>query len=107
MPIKITWLGHSTFTIQTKNETILIDPFLTDSPTAPLKPDQVEADYILQTHGHFDHIQDTVAIAQRTQARVLANFEICEWLKKQGVADGQLTAMNLGGGINLPFGRRR
>ncbi|WP_148074909.1 metal-dependent hydrolase [Bythopirellula goksoeyrii] len=105
MSVEITWLGHSSFTLKTERETLLVDPFLDESPTAPIKASAIETDYILQTHGHFDHILDTVAIAQRTHARVLGNFEICEWLKQQGVAEDQLTAMNLGGGVNLPFGR--
>lgn len=105
MSLQLTWLGHSCFVLQTARDTILVDPFLDESPTAPVKAADVSPTYVLQTHGHFDHIADTASVAKRTGARVLANFEICEWLKRQGVAEEQLTAMNLGGGVDLPFGR--
>ncbi len=104
MASEITWLGHSAFAVRTSNHQILIDPFLDDSPTAPLKAHEVAADTILLTHGHFDHVGDSVAIAQRTGAVVVANFEIGEWLKAQGVAAEQVVAMNTGGSAQLPFG---
>lgn len=102
--VDITWLGHSCFSLETEESTVLVDPFLNDSPVAPVKADDVAADYILVTHGHFDHVSDVVPIALRTGATVVANFEISEWLKKQGVAEDKVVAMNLGGGVDLPFG---
>jgi len=102
---EITWLGHSCFALRSGKFDVLIDPFLNDSPTAPVKAVDVAADFILLTHGHFDHIGDTVAIAQRTEATVVANFEICEWLKTQDIAEDKLVAMNIGGATELPFGR--
>lgn len=102
--VEITWLGHSCFSLETEESTVLVDPFLNDSPVAPVKADDVAADYILVTHGHFDHVSDVVPIALRTGATVVANFEISEWLKKQGVAEDKVVAMNLGGGVDLPFG---
>ncbi len=101
---EITWLGHSCFSLETGDSTVLVDPFLNDSPVAPAKADDVAADCILVTHGHFDHVADVASIALRTGATVVANFEIGEWLKKQGVAEEKVVAMNLGGGIDLPFG---
>jgi L-ascorbate metabolism protein UlaG (beta-lactamase superfamily) len=101
----ITWLGHNAWSIETGGKTILVDPFLNDSPTAPMKADGVKADFILLSHGHADHVGDTVAIAKRTGAPVIANFEVTEWLKKQGVAQDKLMPMNPGGGRELPFGR--
>lgn len=82
---------------------MLVDPFLDDQPTAPIKARDAKADYILVSHGHFDHIADAVKIAQRTGATVVSNYEICDWLGKQGVAKTE--PMNLGGSIALPFGR--
>jgi L-ascorbate metabolism protein UlaG (beta-lactamase superfamily) len=76
---------------------------LNDSPTAPVKSDAVKADFVLVSHGHFDHVADAAAVANRSGATVVANFEICEWLSKQGVKSTQ--PMNLGGAIDLPFGR--
>jgi L-ascorbate metabolism protein UlaG (beta-lactamase superfamily) len=69
-----------------------------------VKADAVKADYILLSHGHEDHVGDTVAIAKRTGATVLANFEVGEWLKKKGVAEEKVIGMNPGGGIRQPFG---
>lgn len=103
MATTLRWLGHNTWSIDTGSQTILLDPFLNDSPTAPVKADAVEADFMLISHGHFDHIADAASIATRTGATVVGNFEICEWLGKKGVKSTQ--PMNLGGGIDLPFGR--
>lgn len=105
MPLEITWLGHSTFSITTGEHTLLVDPFLDDSPVAPVKAEAVEADFILLTHGHFDHVADSVPIAKRTKATVIANFEICEWLKGQGIAEEKVVPLNTGGGCDQPFGR--
>jgi L-ascorbate metabolism protein UlaG (beta-lactamase superfamily) len=103
MSIQLTWLGHGTWQIVADDRTILIDPFLEDSPVAPIKSDRVAADFILVSHGHFDHVADAARIAVRTGAVVVSNFEICEWLSKQGA--GRTEPMNLGGAIDLPFGR--
>lgn len=105
MGTAITWLGHNTWDVISGSHQILIDPFLDDSPTAPKKSDAVQADFILISHGHYDHIADAVKIATRTHARCVANFEICQWLTKQGIAEDQTLPMNLGGGVDLPFGR--
>jgi len=103
---EITWLGHSCFAIRTADgHDLLVDPFLDDSSTAPVKAVDVAADFILLTHGHFDHVGDAIAIATRTGATVVANFEIGEWLKRQGIAEDQVVAMNLGGSFEMPFGR--
>jgi L-ascorbate metabolism protein UlaG (beta-lactamase superfamily) len=72
----IRWLGHATFTLTEGDTTVLIDPWLTGNPAAPIGADEVEADTILLTHGHFDHINDLVPIAQRTGANVMAIREI-------------------------------
>ena len=103
MATKVRWLGHNCWSIITGGKTLLVDPFLNDSPTAPVKADGVAADYILVSHGHFDHVSDAAAIANRTGATVVANFEICQWLGKQGVKKTQ--PMNLGGAIDLDVGR--
>jgi L-ascorbate metabolism protein UlaG (beta-lactamase superfamily) len=103
MATTLRWLGHGCWSIETHGKTILLDPFLNDSPTSPVKADSVRADFILVSHGHFDHVADAASIANRTGASVVANYEICEWLGKQGVKNTQ--PMNIGGGIALPFGR--
>jgi len=103
MATTLRWLGHNTWLLETAGYKILIDPFLNDSPTAPLKAEQVEADFVLVSHGHYDHIADAAAIIKRTGATVVSNFEICEWLGKQGATKTE--PMNHGGSITLPFGR--
>ncbi len=103
MATELTWLGHGSWSIAAGEETILLDPFLDDSPVAPVKADDVAADFILVSHGHFDHVADVEKIAQRTGATVISNFEICEWFTAKGVQ--QTHAMNLGGGFDFPFGR--
>ncbi len=99
----LTWLGHACWSIATGQHTLLVDPYLDDNPTAAVKADAVAADFILLTHGHVDHVADVVKIAKRTGANCIANYEICEWLGKQGVSN--TTPMNLGGAVNMPFGR--
>lgn len=102
---ELTWLGHGCWLLRASNHTLLVDPFLDDSPTAPVKPDQVSPDFILVSHGHADHVADCVRIARRTDATVISNFEICQWLATQGVK--KTVAHNLGGGSDQPFGRVR
>jgi L-ascorbate metabolism protein UlaG (beta-lactamase superfamily) len=103
MAIELRWLGHASWELKTGTHTILLDPFLDDSPTAPMKAKDASADFILVSHGHFDHIADAAKIANRTGATVISNYEITTWLAKQGVKN--TVGGNLGGGVNLPFGR--
>jgi L-ascorbate metabolism protein UlaG (beta-lactamase superfamily) len=103
MTAELTWLGHGSWLIEADGFRILLDPFLDDNPSAPVRAADVEADYILVSHGHFDHVADVASIANRTGATVLAVFEVAEWFKnKQGVQN--TLGMNVGGGVRLPFG---
>ncbi|QDU87577.1 metal-dependent hydrolase [Pirellulimonas nuda] len=107
---KITWHGHNTWQIDTGKHTLIVDPFFDDNPAAKVKAADVSADFILVSHGHFDHVSDAASIAVRTGATVLAPFEVANWLKKQGVAESKAVGMNPGGGAALskdgkPFGR--
>jgi L-ascorbate metabolism protein UlaG (beta-lactamase superfamily) len=104
MSIQVTWLAHSGFQLIIDDHTILIDPFLTGNPLAPVEADAIDADFILISHGHGDHISDTPAIAARTGATVVANNEIGGWLRtKHGLE--HVYGINPGGGVQLPFGR--
>ncbi|MFO0929225.1 MAG: metal-dependent hydrolase [Gemmataceae bacterium] len=103
MSIRVTWLGHSALKLETAGKTILIDPFITGNPACPVKADDLRPDYILVSHGHGDHIGDTIAIARRSGATVVANYEICEWLQKQGI--DKVHGMQLGGAFKFPFGK--
>jgi L-ascorbate metabolism protein UlaG (beta-lactamase superfamily) len=101
MSLNLTWYGHAAFGIETAGFDILVDPFLSDNPLASVDPSSLPADFILISHGHGDHVGDAVAIARRTGALVIANFEIASWFEGQGVsAHGQ----HIGGGYNHPFG---
>lgn len=102
MSTKVTWLGHGTFWMEVDEHTILIDPFLTDNPAASTDADSLSPDFILISHGHGDHVGDAVAIAKRTGAKVIANFEVSGWLGGQGVEN--VHAQHIGGGYQHPFG---
>ncbi len=102
MPVTLTWIGHSTFLIDTGAGAILIDPFLDECPTASMKAADVACDTILITHAHFDHMADAAAIATRTGAKVCCAFEIANWLGQHGVTTAQ--PMNHGGRVAVPGG---
>jgi len=98
--MKITYYGHSCFILETSGKKILFDPFVSFNPLASEKgitAENLEADYILISHGHQDHIGDAVSVAKRTGALVYCNWEIHEWLQKQGVTSTH--PMNIGGSV--------
>jgi L-ascorbate metabolism protein UlaG (beta-lactamase superfamily) len=99
--LDIRYLGHSAFELSDNGTTILVDPFLTGNPKAAVSADEVEADYILLTHGHADHIGDTVAIAKRTGAEVVAIVELAQEIGEEGVT---VHDPNLGGVIEFDWG---
>lgn len=96
MSIKITWLGHSAFALDIDGHSVAIDPFLTGNPLAAASADSLNPEIIFLSHAHGDHLGDTVSIAQRTGALVVANAEICSWMQYQGVEN--VHAQNTGGG---------
>ncbi len=100
---RVTWYGHACFLIETQGTRLLIDPFLTGNPLAPVRADAVHPQYILVSHGHGDHLGDTVAIAKRTGATVISNFELNDWFVAQGVENTH--PQHIGGGFNYPWGR--
>jgi len=83
--LTITWYGHSAFGLEAGGKTVLIDPFLTGNPVATTDPASLKADTILLTHAHNDHVGDTVRIAKRTGATVIATFELANFVGSQGV----------------------
>jgi L-ascorbate metabolism protein UlaG (beta-lactamase superfamily) len=96
-------LGHSCLQIECNGIRILVDPFLTGNPRAATSAENVAADFILVTHGHSDHVGDTLAIAERTGATVVSNFEIVSWVQQQGIAHAH--PMQIGGSHLFPFGK--
>jgi len=102
MSIKFTWYGHAALGLETDGYKILVDPYFTGNPAASSNSQEVEADYILITHGHSDHVGDAVSIAKRTGAMIISNFEIAAWMEKQGVQ--QTHGQHIGGGHEYPFG---
>jgi len=103
MGVRLSWYSHACFLIETNGTKILTDPFFTGNPLAPVAADAVAADFIVVSHGHGDHVGDTVAIAQRTGATVISNFEIVNWLQGQGLE--KLHPQHIGGCFAHPFGR--
>lgn len=99
----VRWLGHASIYLETYGHKVLIDPFLNDNPAATLKADKALADFILVSHGHGDHIGDTIPIAQRTGATVIANYEISEWLSAKGLK--KVHGQQHGGAFHHPFGK--
>lgn len=100
--MKITYLGHSSLSIETKDKTLLIDPFISGNELAKnINVNKLQADYILITHAHQDHILDVEAIAKRTGATVISNFEIVTYFENKGIKGHP---MNHGGKWTFDFG---
>ena len=101
--MKFTFYGHACFGLEVGGKKLLFDPFISGNPKASgIDIASLEADYILITHGHGDHIADAVQLAKQTGATCVSNFEIVQWLGGQGVDKGH--PMNLGGAWRFDFG---
>jgi L-ascorbate metabolism protein UlaG (beta-lactamase superfamily) len=87
--------------VTAKKERIIVDPFFTDNPRASTSVDKVDADYILVSHGHGDHVGDVEALAKRTKALIIANNEIAVYYANKGL---QSHGQQIGGGFQHPFG---
>jgi L-ascorbate metabolism protein UlaG (beta-lactamase superfamily) len=102
MTNKFTWYGHATLGLETDGYKLIIDPFFNGNPAASTSPEAVEADFILISHGHSDHVGDGIDIAKRTGAMVISNDEIANWFAAHGVQ--KVHGQHLGGGYKHPFG---
>jgi L-ascorbate metabolism protein UlaG (beta-lactamase superfamily) len=103
----IRFLGHAAFSLSDGGTTLLVDPFLTGNPKAAASADEVDASAILLTHGHADHIGDTVAIAKRTGAPVVAIVELAGEIGEDLGGDHQVFDPNLGGTVEFDWGSVR
>ena len=93
--MKLTYLSHSCFLVETSSHRLIIDPFLKDNPLAKTRPEDIECDYVLITHGHYDHIGDAVEIAQRNKATIIAPYEVADFLTQE--KNVQTHPMGIGG----------
>ncbi len=102
--MKLTYYGHSCFSVRAGGKTLLFDPFITPNDLAKtIDAKKIAADFVFITHAHIDHVADAVDIAKRTKAPVITNFEIAQWLEQEGVEDAR--GMNHGGAAKFEFGR--
>ncbi len=100
--LKVTYLGHSCFMLDDGTHKLIIDPFITGNPQAPVSADQIDVDYIILTHGHGDHLGDSLDIAKRCDATIITTNELANYVASQGA---KAHNMHIGGGYNFPFGR--
>jgi L-ascorbate metabolism protein UlaG (beta-lactamase superfamily) len=105
--MEIRWLGHSAFALEHDGVTVLVDPFLTGNPKAAIGADEVAADAVLLTHGHGDHVGDTVSIATRTGASVVAITELAGELTRDLPDGHQVVNPNIGGTASFDWGSAR
>ncbi len=102
--MEFTFYGHACFSVKVGGKTLLFDPFITPNEKAKhIDVYAIEADYILVSHGHEDHVADVESIAKRTGAKIVSNFEIVSWFQNKGLENGH--PMNFGGSWNFDFGK--
>ncbi|WP_414833166.1 metal-dependent hydrolase [Afifella sp. YEN Y35] len=100
--MKVTWLGHSAFRLDFADKVVMIDPFLSGSPVFEGDPLEAAkgATHVLLTHGHDDHIGDTVDICKATGAQLVSSFEVCMYLAQNGVDGDNVNPGNHGGTVD-------
>jgi L-ascorbate metabolism protein UlaG (beta-lactamase superfamily) len=100
--LKITYYGHSAFKLDDGINQIIIDPFLSESPVSPVKPEEIKVSHVILTHAHGDHLGDALKIAKQNDSTIIAVFELANYCASKGVKTHD---MHIGGGFNFPFGR--
>ncbi|HOJ78031.1 MAG TPA: metal-dependent hydrolase [Bacillota bacterium] len=102
--IQLKYYGHSAFQLTKENTSLVFDPFITDNPLTAIKPEAIKCNYILVSHGHSDHLGDTVKIANQTGATVIATYELAGLVAKQGC---KTYSLQFGGKVSFDFGTLR
>ncbi len=100
--MKLTYYGHSAFHVENGKDSILIDPFITGNPVATVQAKSLQANAIIVTHGHEDHVGDSVEIALRCNSQVVACYELANWFTSKGT---NAHGMQIGGSREFPFGK--
>ena len=104
--MEITYLGHSCFLLDLGGIRVLFDPFISyNELAASIDKEAIQADYILLSHAHQDHLADAEYFAKKDNGSIVAIYEVCEWYKSKGIEN--VVHMNIGGKVNLPFGTVR
>lgn len=102
--MRITYYGHSCFMVEINGRKLLFDPFISPNPLASkINSKEIQADYILVSHGHYDHTADLISLAEQTGATVISNWEICSWVQSKGFE--KVHPMNIGGHWIFDFGK--
>lgn len=97
---KVTWFGHAAFKIEIANRIVLVDPWLSGNPTSPIKASEItQADIVYVTHDHGDHLGDTIDICKRTGATFVANIELGDFAKENGIKN--VEGLNIGGSVEV------
>lgn len=99
----LTYQGHSAFLVESGDTTLIFDPFLTGNPLAKITAEEVQADYVLLTHGHGDHVGDAVQIAKANNATIITQFEVGNYCLQNGAKN--VWQMHIGGAREFPFGK--
>ncbi len=100
----LTYYGHACFGVELAGKKLLFDPFISPNPMARgIDLECIEADYVLISHGHEDHVADAVEILKNTGAMLISNFEVVSWFAERGCSNSH--PLNHGGAVDLPFGR--
>jgi L-ascorbate metabolism protein UlaG (beta-lactamase superfamily) len=100
--VKLTYFSHSSFLLDDGTHSVVIDPFIEGNPTCPVAKGEVNADFVVLTHGHGDHLGDALEIAKRCNATIIAVNELANYVASNGA---QAHNMHIGGSWNFPFGR--
>jgi L-ascorbate metabolism protein UlaG (beta-lactamase superfamily) len=100
--LKLTYLSHSAWLIETGQFTIVIDPFLKGNPRAKVKPEDIKPDYVIVTHAHGDHLGDAIPMAKASKGTIISNFEIANYCAGHGA---NAHPLHIGGSRQFPFGR--